>query len=232
MSEQLKINELQRTNTQDFEISDDKLQMLNKFIHENLKNRSNRNYYNLLHTISEMMTRGIKIKNRHISKITTLLTEDQTKKIALQFFKDLDQELYEKAKTIVEGDSEIDFNMYKLDKTEDFSRTKSDDMPVHTKAPSVLSKNGKSAVYIPCMGTIEDVYSLVHELSHTFDLTPNDTPTRHILGEVAPYCFEAMLSKYLVEKKFATKEDVTNIEKATSVVNYDNVVETFAKLEL
>ncbi len=73
----------------------------------------------------------------------------------------------------------LDFNMYMLDKNEDFSATKSDGMPIHTKTPCVFSKNGKSAVYVPCKGTIEDIYLLVHELSHTFDLMPNDNPTRN-----------------------------------------------------
>lgn len=216
----------------EFEIPDDKLQMLNGFIHENLKNRRNSTDYNLLHTISGMMTRGLNVKDRNISEITKPSTEDQTKEIALQFFKDLDQELYEKVKNIVEGNSEIDFNMYKLDKTEDFSRTKSDGMPVHTKTPCVISKDGKSAVYVPCKGTVEDVYLLVHELSHTFDLIQNDNPTRNMLGEVTPYCFEAMLSQYLVKNGIATKEEVTSREKGNIVSHYDDGVETFAKLEL
>jgi len=216
----------------EFEIPDDKLQMLNGFIHENLKNRRNSTDYNLLHTISGMMTRGLNVKDRHISEITTPSTENQTKKIALQFFKDLDQELYEKVKTIVEGDSEIDFNMYKLDKTEDFSRTKDDGMPVHTKTPCVMSKDGKSAIYVSYKGTVEDIYLLVHELSHTFDLIQNDNPTRNMLGEVTPHCFEAMLSQYLVENGIATKEEVTSREKGNIVSHYDDGVETFAKLEL
>ena len=216
----------------EFEIPDDKLQMLNGFIHENLKNRRNSTDYNLLHTISGMMTRGLNVKDRNISEITTPSTEYQTKEIALQFFKDLDQELYEKVKNIVEGNSEIDFNMYKFDKTEDFSRTKSDGMPVHTKTPCVISKDGKSAVYVPCKGTVEDIYLLVHELSHTFDLIQNDNPTRNMLGEVTPYCFEAMLSQYLVENGVATKEEVTNREKGNIISHYDDGVETFAKLEL
>ena len=216
----------------EFEIPDDKLQMLNGFIHENLKNRRNSTDYNLLHTISGMMTRGLNVKDRRISEITTPSTEDQTKKITLQFFKDLDQELYEKVKTIVEGDSEIDFNMYKLDKTEDFSRIKGDGMPVHTIKPCVMSKDGKSAVYVPCKGTVEDIYLLVHELSHTLDLIQNDNPTRNVLGEVTPYCFEAMLSQYLVENGIVTKEEVTNREKGNIVSHYDDGVETFTKLEL
>lgn len=216
----------------EFEIPNDKLKMLNGFIHESLKNKRNITYYNLLFTISEMMSIGLNVKKQHSSKITTPSTEDQTKKIALQFFKGLDQELYEKIKTIVEGNSEIDFNMYKLDKIEDFSRTKGDCFPVYTKTPSVISRDGKSAVYVPCTGTIEDIYLLVHQLLSTLISIPEDNSTKNMLGEVIPACFEAMLSQYLVESRIATKEEVANREKGNIVSHYDDGVETFVELQL
>ena len=216
----------------EFEIPNDKLQMLNGFIHENIQNRRDCTDYNMLYNISGMMTRGLNIKDRNFNEITKPSTELQTKEIALQFFKEIDHELYEKVKGITEGNSEIDFNMYTLDENEDFSKTKGDGMPIHTKEPCVISKKGKSAIYVPCKGTIEDIYLLVHELSHTFDLVENDNPTRNILGEVTPDCFEAMLSQYLFKNGIATKEDVINREKGRNVSHFDDCVETFAKLEL
>ena len=53
-----------------------------------------------------------------------------------------------------------------------------------------------------------------------------------MLGEVTPYCFEAMLGKYLIKKGIATEEDTINIEKQTNISQYDDGVETFTKLEL
>ena len=214
------------------QFTEEKIQMLNEFIQKNLNNRRNSTDYGLLHKISEMVARDLKVTNRNFGEITKPLTEEQTKKVALEFFKSLDRDLYERAKNIIEGNSDIDFNMYKLDKDDDFSIQKDNGMPVHTKKPCVISKNGKSAVYLPCKGTIEDIYLLVHELSHTFDLIPNDNPTRNLLGEVTPYCLEAMLSQYLVENGIATREDVTNREKGDIVSHYDDGVETFTKLEL
>lgn len=221
-----------KTQENEFKIPEKKIQMLNEFIQKNLYNRRNSTDYNLLDKISGMITRNLKVTNRNFGEITSPSTEEQTKKVALEFFKGLDKDLYERAKNIIEGNSDIDFNMYKLDKNDDFSMQKYDGMPVHTKTPCVISKNGKSAVYVPCKGTVEDIYLLVHELSHTFDLIPNDNPTRNLLGEVIPYCFEAMLSQYLVEKSIATREDVINREKGNIVSQYDDGVETFAKLEL
>lgn len=214
------------------ESKEEKIQMLNELIQENLDNRRNSTDYDLLHKISGIMTRNLKVTNRSFGEITNPSTEEQTKKVALEFFKSLDKDLYERTKNIIERNSDIDFNMYKLDKDDDFSMQKDDGMPVHTKTPRVISKNGKSAVYVPCKGTVEDIYLLVHELSHTFDLIPNDNPTRNLLGEVTPYCFEAMLGQYLVENGIATREDVINREKGNIVSQYDDGVETFAKLEL
>lgn len=216
----------------EFEIPAGKLQTLNSFIDENLQNKINSTDYDFLYKISGMMTNGVHIKDRHISEITTPSTEEQTKGIALQFFKELDQELYEKVTDILNGKSDFEFNMYQLSEDEDFSKTKNNGMPVHTKTPCVISKDGKSAVYVPCKGSVEDIYFLVHELSHTFDFTKNDNPTRNLMGEITPHCFEAMLSQYLLENGIATRDDVVNREKVTSRNHYDDGAETFAKLEL
>ncbi|MBR3162939.1 MAG: hypothetical protein IKF17_02405 [Clostridia bacterium] len=216
----------------EFEIPTDKLQMLNSFIDENLRNRRNSTDYELLHRVSGMMTNDVHIKDRHTNPITKPFSEEQTKDVALQFFKGLDQELYEKVKNILDGKSDFAFNMYQLNEDEDFSKTKDDGLPVHIKTACVMSKDGKSAIYVPCKGTIEDIYLLVHELSHTFDFIENDNPTRNLMGEITPHCFEAMLSQYLLENGIATIEDVVNREKGCIISHFDDGVETFAKLEL
>lgn len=221
-----------RESEKEFEIPVDKMQMLNSFIDENLRNRRNSTDYDLLYRVSGMMTNGVHIKDRHTNPITKPSSEEQTKDVALQFFKGLDLELYERVKNILEGKSDFAFNMYKLKEDEDFSKTKDDGMPIHTKTPCVMSRNGKSTIYVPCKGTIEDIYLLVHELSHTFDFIENDNPTRNLMGEITPHCFEAMLSQYLLENGIATREDVANREKESSISHYDDGVETFAKLEL
>lgn len=220
-------------NEKEFEIPNDKLKMLNGFIQENLQNRKNSTDYDLLYKISGMMTKDFKIKDRHFDSITKPSTMEETKEIALQFFKGLDQELYEKVKGGIEGNSKFSFNMYMLDENEDFSLTDNDGMPIHSKTPRVMERNGKVGIYVPCKGTLEDIYLLVHELSHTFDYVEgSNDQVRNLLGEVTPHCFEAMLSQYLLEKGIATKEDVTNREKGTTISHYDDGVETFAKFEL
>ena len=95
-----------------------------------------------------------------------------------------------------------------------------------------MTKNGKSAIYVLCKGTVEDIYLLVHEILHTFDLGEKDNSTRNLLGEVTSYCFEAMLSRFLTENGILNREDVTNREKGDIINCYDDAVETFAKLKL
>lgn len=214
------------------EISTDKLQTLNKVLDENIRSKNKSTDYDLLHIISGIMTNKVQINNRYTSKITKPFSEKQVKTVALQFFYGLDQDLYQKVKKILDGKSKFDFNMYQLDKKEDFSKTKENGMPIHTKTPCVMSRNGKSAIYVPCTGTIEDIYLLVHELSHTFDYIEKDNPTRNLMGEITPYCFEAMLSQYLLENGIASKDDIVNREKANIISHYDDTAETFAKLEL
>ncbi len=48
-------------------------------------------------------------------------------------------------------------------------------------------------------GDLRDIYGLIHELTHSFDIDNGDTSTRRILGEVAPQCMERLLDNYLLE---------------------------------
>ena len=216
----------------DLEIPNDKMQVINNCIHENLVNRRKSTDYNMLHQISEMIIKNLKIKERNTNEKYPPIAEEKTKAVVLDFFKSLDEEWYEKAKSIISGNSDIEFNMYQDAPNLDFSKTNSEGLPLYSKGPCVITRNGKNAMYIPCKGDLRDVCTLVHEISHTFDLMERDNPTRNMLGEVTPYCFESMLDQYLVENKIATKEDVANHKKHNLITSYNNAVETFTKLEL
>ena len=48
-------------------------------------------------------------------------------------------------------------------------------------------------------GTLTDVYSLVHEISHTLYVQNQFGEARMILGEVIPQCMERMFDGYLIE---------------------------------
>lgn len=65
---------------EEFEISTQELKTLNELINENLKNKKNSTDYSLLYEISKMITKGLKIKDRNIDKITKPLSIEETKK--------------------------------------------------------------------------------------------------------------------------------------------------------
>ena len=60
-------------------------------------------------------------------------------------------------------------------------------------------------------GTLTDVYSLVHEISHTLYVQNQFGEARMILGEVIPQCMERMLDGYLIELA-ERKEIYMNVE--------------------
>ena len=57
-------------------------------------------------------------------------------------------------------------------------------------------------------GTLTDVYSLVHEISHTLYVQNQFSEARMILGEVIPQCMERMLDGYLIELNGRKESDV------------------------
>lgn len=211
-----------------------KIDELNDFIHENLVNRRNSTPYGLLREIAEATTFGIKIPDRRFPTIKQTMDIGRAMQIALDFFKSVDEELYQKAKSILERKSGFEFNIYYKDEIAprymDIKRK--DGMPKYTSHGCVYGTNGKKGVYVPCERNIKDVFILVHEISHTFDYLEPDTPARSMLGEVTSYTFEAMLQQYLLEHKLISREDATAHEKSNIISHYDDGVETYAKLML
>lgn len=200
--------------------------------YENINNPHKRTDCNLLYEISNKMATGIKLNDRKNNEITTPFSKDNTLNTALKFFKSIDNELYTKAKNIVDGKSNIKFRMYDKNEIKDFSKKDKDGFLEYSKTSCVDTVDGKSIVYVPLNGTVEDIYLLVHEISHTFDLSEEETPTRNIMGEVTPACFEAMLGNFLLENNVLSKNDILSREKGSFISKYDDSVETFAKLTL
>lgn len=90
-------------------------------------------------------------------------------------------------------------------------------------------------VFVPIKGDLRDVYSLVHELTHTLDIDNGDTVARRILGEVAPQCMERMLDNFLVNmsqedrQKYGfdfeiLKEDINKRKLTTFISRYRNAI--------
>lgn len=197
---------------------------LNNLIYDCWKNREDGIDYDLLYKCSVIMYEKLKIKKHDDNRWGENFSDiENTKKIALEFFKSIDQELYEKAKSIVDGNSDIGFEAYKFDDNNNNKPTKF--------CVGYSDEKGKLMVYIPYRENIKDIYSLVHELSHTFDLG-KDPPTRQMIGELTPFCFELMLDYYLIEQKKVDEKDVANRQKFRIENSYICGMNTLVKSEL
>lgn len=117
--------------------------------------------------------------------VQTAITKEDTLELARRFFESIDESLCEKFNNIINGNnSNIVLEMEKY----------------NGKGASVTNPNKMPVtVYIPLRDDIRQLYELVHECTHTFDIDNGDTPTRSVLGEVAPQCMERLLDDFLLE---------------------------------
>ena len=125
------------------------------------------------------------------------LSKDKTVEIVLDFFKSIDLEFYKKAQSIINGEEkDVVLNFFDAVKCDDkiCEDRKSNEATVdHT--------SNVKKINIPSMGNINDVYSMVHEISHIFDLPESLNLSRIMLADVNSECFERMLDCYFEEKK-------------------------------
>ena len=116
--------------------------------------------------------------------LETRISKENTIELAQRFFESIDRGLYEKYNAIVNGS-----NPNIMLQMEEFNG----------KGASVNSPEKMPVtVYVPIRGDIRQLYELVHECTHTFDIDNGDTSTRKVLGEVAPQCMERLLDDFLL----------------------------------
>ena len=115
----------------------------------------------------------------------TSITKEDTLELAQRFFASIEESLCEKFNNIINGNNPNIVLEMEKDNGKGASTTNPNEMPV--------------TVYIPIRDDIRQLYELVHECTHTFDIDNGDTPTRMVLGEVAPQCMERLLDDFLLE---------------------------------
>ena len=165
--------------------------------------------------------------------------------IAMDFFKSLGvDEWYNSARNIIlNKDKRIGISIYDYDNIKDEDKDKKDEngIPMYTEDSSMQGKIDKEAEndlknrtpraivrvskkdrYSDLTGvlskdkcTTDDIYSIVHEISHTFDFE-NDAyvlDQRRLYSEITPFCFEKMLGEYLKSNGLVEEKIVKSIEK-------------------
>lgn len=163
--------------------------------------------------------------------------------IALDFFKSLGiDEWYNNARNIILGkDKRIGINIYDYKNIKDKNKKDENGIQMYTPDSSTEGKideydkynfrnsTPRSLVRISKQDryddlpniiskekfTLDDIYSIVHEISHTFDLE-NDVFSvnqRRIYSEIPTFCFEKMLGKYLTDNNIVEERVVESIER-------------------
>ena len=106
--------------------------------------------------------------------------------VTLDFFKSIDIEFYRKAiDTILQQNSNIKMNIYNFHNIKSYERRDNNHLLEYTPYGTVQSRNGLAKVNIPTRTelsskeekifdkdtcTLEDLYTVVHEISHIVDL--------------------------------------------------------------
>lgn len=166
--------------------------------------------------------------------LQTKLSRNQSLHLAQDFFKNVDYSLSNKVTNIILGNTAINdgqFIYLRFGSYDEYSIKKSTFKSI-SYMPTKDSNN--MFIFVPYTGNLNDLYSLVHELSHSFDSKNGNTDTRKILGEVVPQCMERLLDDFLInlsdeDKKFygiiddVLKKDIKNRKITTFISRYDSI---------
>lgn len=203
--------------------------------------------YDLLEKVLEAEIKNKRFRRTGpINKVVPIKKEELLA-VALNFFESIDDEFYGKARDVILGQlKRIKMNMYLLHDMRDFSAKDEHGIREYTRDASVQTDRGFSVVHIPLQervksqeanvilkkdeGTLGDLYTIVHEISHLFDLRQADTipskeeiaqgrnfaprksVTRELLGEATAIAFEGLLTDYLLKKGLYPESAVRDIE--------------------
>lgn len=183
---------------------------------------------NAMNTICNKVSYCVESPNQEIP----IIHEDKMFEIILSFFRSIDNDFYDKANKILN-------NKYPNTKTYIYDFHKDD--PKELTQYSIHYFDGKAEIFFPLgykmskeklqairteygedFYTLDDLYSITHELSHLFDINPEEfttepSSTREMLAEVTPGVFENLLTDFLLKNGFFDKDAITN--KKSSINN-------------
>lgn len=221
--------------------------------------------YDLMEKALGSMVKNIKSIDKKLIEPITPIKKEEILKVTLDFFKSVDSELHKKSiDTILQQNDNIKMNIYNRHVIKNFEKRDESGIPEYTVGANVHSRNGHATVHIPTKrelwpkeekllnkdeGTLFDLYTIVHEISHLFDLDlefgkPDKEEleggeekrktriTREIFGEATAIAFESMLSEYLLANGIYSKETIKDME-ISNINSYLNDARlAYAKLVL
>lgn len=216
-------------------------QAIDKVIGE--KKDLNIDYDLLEQALGYMLKSCTSVKISPISVITPL-EKSEMLGVTLDFFKSIDISIYRQAiETVLQQHENIKLKIYNVHEVKDFNKKDEFNLLEYTSDGSVQSNKGNAVVNVPTKVkvnskeenildenecTLEDLYTVVHEISHLFDLdleserASNEelkgerpeskaSDTRELLGEATTIAFEGMLTDYLTKNTDYSKQTIEEI---------------------
>lgn len=189
--------------------------------------------YDYIQKALKLMVNNRNAKMSPVSIVVPIKKEEMIK-TSLEFFESIDDELYQKVIDVVlADDKDIKLNIYNVHSINDFRKKDENNFLKYTTYGVVQNNYGCASVNIPMSSELtkkeadvinknnpmlEDLYLMVHELSHLLDLnldigkaTKKEIAgkqgiyevniTRELTAEATAIAFEGLLSEYLIENK-------------------------------
>ena len=252
-----------------WKISDEDLKRINELTDKIIKMQKDYalSYLFIEHALKIYMENNKFIITRRKIESVKPLKKWEIISLALDYFKSIDEEFYKVLNDIVLGqNSKIKINIYKMSEIKDCKQEdiEFNDFRKYKKSPLNNRKHNRIIIYMPlnhkwkndkkdsseCLekdeGTLDDVYTLVHELSHIFDLyldyiIKEDGRTiiskivcnNYLFTESTAIGFERFLVKYLLENRIINdKKDAEYEYKMRANDTINKCYLTYARLVL
>ena len=215
--------------------------------------------YDLLEKVLEAMIKNNRFMyNGHITTVVPIKKSEMLN-VTLDFFKSIDIDFYRKAiDTILQKNNNIKMNIYNSHNIKSYEKRDNNNLLEYTPGGSVQSRNGLATVNIPTKTelnskeekildndtcTLEDLYTVVHEIAHLFDLnlenqrnitdeTRRKENTRQLTGEATAIAFEGLLTEYLLKNNLFSRDGIQQIEKKRLNSSIQDAILVYAKLLL
>jgi len=188
------------------------------------KYMKNSHFYSFIKNAMDVICQKMSYQTENTNRQITVIQEDKMFEVILDFFKSINIEFYNKALEILK-------NKYPNTRTYiyDFHR----DDPNHLTHYCIHYEKGKAEIFLPLryrlsenqskeidlkygenFYTIDDLYSITHEISHLFDIKPENT-------KVAMGGFYTIIKD---GKPFGTYQDIKDSRTAIGISSKDNIM--------
>ena len=189
------IQDIKHINEDEF-LDDGLLRKLNEEVSYAIEEKKSRrmDYATLENVMKKYIDTFVKKVSKKVQNPPMVVTmkKEEMIKHALDFFKSIDEDLYNQAKKIIlQQDKNIILNIYNLHNVEDFSKKNKFNLQEYTHTGSVHSNNAHATIHVPIQEEtprfvsknilkedecfLSDLYTLVHEISHLFDFDLSTT---------------------------------------------------------